>query len=178
MTAKTSNLLEAAHRHMLAWAADNGGIPDGYVEAAQADIAFWRSVEAHTGVAFAASMFGQWQDSRLAQDAAHAATCASGGDAQACGCRTASSATTAALEELARETAHRLGDTSIDAYEFIPAPKPAIPQLVFDPLAIWNTAREIVIAHGGSIADAVRDLIDAHRALNDAVTQDFGRPQR
>lgn len=65
MTAKTSELLEAAHRHMLAWAVDNGEIPDGYVEAAEANIAFWRSVEAHTSVEFAAAMFGQWQDERL-----------------------------------------------------------------------------------------------------------------
>ncbi len=65
MTAKTSNLLEAAHRHMLSWAAANGGVPEGYAESALAEIAFWRSVEAHTSVEFAASMFGQWQDERL-----------------------------------------------------------------------------------------------------------------
>lgn len=50
---------------MLAWAAENGGVPEGYAESALAEIAFWRSVEAHTSVEFAASMFGQWQDERL-----------------------------------------------------------------------------------------------------------------
>ncbi len=163
---------------MLAWCDANGGVPEGYAESALAEIAFWRSVEAHTSVEFAASMFGQWQDSRLSQGSAHAATCASGGDPQVCGCLNASSATADRLEELERETATRFGDTTIDAYEFIPVPQTATPSLVFDPLAIWNTAREIVMAHGGSIADAVRDLIDAYRTLNDAVTQDFGRPQK
>lgn len=163
---------------MLAWCDTNGGVPDGYAGSALAEIAFWRSAEAHTSVEFASSMFGQWQGGRLSQDAAHAATCESGGDPQACGCRTSSSATADALLGLERETATRLGDTSIDAYEFVPVPRPAVPVLVFDSLAIWNAARDIVIAHGGSIGDAVRDLIDAHRALNDAVTQDFGRPQK
>lgn len=178
MTVKTSDLLEASHRRMLAWCDANGGVPEGYAESALAEIAFWRSVEAHTSVEFAASMFGQWQDSRISQDAAHAATCASDGDPQVCGCRNARSATATTMEDLARQTHERGADTEIDAYEFIPAPQPATPVLVFDPLAIWNTAREIVMAHGGSIADAVRDLIDAYVTLNDAVTQDFGRPQK
>ncbi len=50
---------------MLAWCDANGGVPEGYAESAQAEIAFWRSVEAHTSVEFAAAMFGQWQDVRL-----------------------------------------------------------------------------------------------------------------
>lgn len=65
MCEKTSDLLEASHRRMLAWCDANGGVPEGYAEWALAEIAFWRSVEAHTSVEFAASMFGQWQEERL-----------------------------------------------------------------------------------------------------------------
>ncbi|GAB3054236.1 hypothetical protein [Stenotrophomonas tumulicola] len=65
MAEKTSVLLEAALRRMLDWCADNGGVPEGFTETAQAEIAFWRSVEDHTSVEFAAGMFARWQDERI-----------------------------------------------------------------------------------------------------------------
>ena len=87
---------------------------------------------------------------------AHAATCAERGDAATCGCWSSAIATEA------------VASPSADA---VPAP-------ALDPDAIWQTAREIVMAHGGSMAATVRDLITAQEQLREAVTSAAGQPQR
>lgn len=68
MSEKTSDRLMAAHSRMLEWCAENGGVPDGYVEDATAEIDFWALVESRTSPEFAAAMFAQWQDMKLAND--------------------------------------------------------------------------------------------------------------
>lgn len=57
-----------AHNRMLEWCAENGGVPAGYVEDATAEIDFWALVEHRTSPEFAAAMFAQWQDTKLADD--------------------------------------------------------------------------------------------------------------
>lgn|GEM_PF-3220291 len=87
---------------------------------------------------------------------AHSATCAERGDAATCGCWSSVAATDASASR------------SADA-----APAPAL-----DPDAIWQTAREIVMAHGGSMADAVREVLHAHALLRDEVTGAAGRQRK
>lgn len=68
MSEKTSDRLIAAHGRMLEWCAENGGVPEGYAEDATAEIDFWALVERRTSPEFAAAMFAQWQDTKLAQE--------------------------------------------------------------------------------------------------------------
>lgn len=70
MSEKTSDRLLAAHGRMLEWGAANGGVPTGYTEDAMAEIGFWALVEHHTSPEFAAAMFAQWQETKLAQEGA------------------------------------------------------------------------------------------------------------
>lgn len=68
MPGKTSDRLKAAHDRMLDWCAENGELPDGFIEASTAEIDFWALVEHRTSPEFAAAMFAQWQDTQLAAD--------------------------------------------------------------------------------------------------------------
>ncbi len=83
--------------------------------------------------------------------AQHAATCANDGPAETSGCGDAASATA-------------------------PQEQPEMP--VLDPLTIMEMARERVLAHGGSFADAVQDLLEARKLLSAALSSDCGRSEK
>lgn len=53
---------------------------------------------------------------------------------------------------------------------------PVMPPL--DPVSVMAAARERVLAHGGSFADAVQDLLDARKLLSAALSPDCGRSEK
>lgn len=53
---------------------------------------------------------------------------------------------------------------------------PVLPPI--DPISIMAAARERVLAHGGSFADAVQDLLDARKLLSAALSLDCGRSEK